>query len=382
MGNFISYGKQWIDEKDKAEVLKVLGSDFLTQGPKVLEFEKALCKYTGAKFCVAVSNGTAALHLAVAVLGIKEGAEGITTPITFVASANSLLYNNITPVFADIDEKTYNIDPKEILKKVSKKTKVIIPVHFAGQAADMEAISLLAKAKGIYVIEDAAHAIGSTYEDGSKVGNCKFSDLSTFSFHPVKTVTTGEGGAITTNNKKLYEKLLLLRSHGITKDPSKLKQNPGPWYYEMQELGFNYRMTDVQAALGISQMEKLDTFKKKRREIVSLYNRAFKNQNNFTFPYEMPKLESCFHLYVLKVNFKAIQKNKTQVMGELKAKNIGTQVHYIPVHLQPYYRKKFGYKTGDYPKAEKYYEECLSLPLYPKMKKEEALYVIDCLKRI
>ena len=382
MSEFLSYGKQWLDEDDKRAVLEVLESDFLTQGPSVAEFEKAICNYTGAKFCVAVANGTAALHLAVAALDIEKGSEGITSPITFVASANCLVYNNLKPIFADIDEKTYNIDPAEIEKKITNKTKVIIPVHFAGQPADMGEIAKIAKEHHLFVIEDAAHAIGSKYKDGSKVGSCKYSDLTIFSFHPVKTITTGEGGVITTNDEKLYQKLLLLRSHGITKNPSELSQNPGPWYYEMQTLGYNYRLSDIQAALGISQIEKLDKFSRRRREIVNKYNKAFAEFKNVVIPFEADGLDSTFHLYVLKIDFEKIGKSREIVMNELKQRNIGTQVHYIPVHLQPYYQKHFGYKEDDFAKAEAYYKKCLSLPLFPKMTDEDINFVIKCFKGV
>lgn len=382
MSDFLSYGKQWLDEEDKEAVLAVLESDFLTQGPSVAEFEKAICDFTGAKFCVAVANGTAALHLAVASLDIASGSEGITSPITFAASANCLVCNNLKPVFADIDEKTYNIDPKEIRKKISDKTKIIIPVDFAGQPANLKEISKIAKENNLYVVEDAAHAIGSKYADGFKVGSCKYSDLTTFSFHPVKTITCGEGGAITTNDEKLYQKLLLLRSHGITKNPAELSQNPGPWYYEMQTLGFNYRLSDIQAALGISQMKKLDKFSKRRREIVNKYNKAFADLKNVAIPYEEDGLDSTFHLYILKIDFNKINKTRVQIMDELKQKNIGTQVHYIPVHLQPYYQKQFGFKTQDYPISELYYEQTLSIPLYPKLTEEEVNYIIKNIKTV
>lgn len=379
---YINYGRQWIDKSDIKAVTKVLGSDLIAQGPMVEKFEKELCKVTGAKYCVVVSNGTAALHLAVLALDIPEGSEGITTPITFVASANCLIYSHIKPVLADILPDTYNINPEEIKKKITGKTKVIIPVHFAGQPAEMQEIHQIAKKHKLYVIEDAAHAIGSKYADNNKVGSCKYSDLTTFSFHPVKTITTGEGGAITTNDKNLYKKLLLLRSHGITKIPQEFSQNPGPWYYEMQNLGFNYRMTDIQAALGISQLKKLNKFVKIRQKIVKKYNQAFSELPNVKIPNEKDENQTAWHLYVLQIDFQKIGKSRKQVMEELSRKNIGTQVHYIPVHFQPYYKKNYGFKKGDFPVAEKYYENCLSLPLYPKMTDNEVEYVIKEIKNV
>ena len=379
--NFIPYGRQWIDQDDINAVIDVLKGDFLTQGPKIEEFENVICRYTGAKYAVAVSSGTAALHIAVLALNMKNG-EGITSPNTFVASANCLIYAGLTPRFADIDKKTYCIDAKEIQKKITAKTRIIIPVHFAGQVADMEVIDKIARKNNISTIEDASHAIGSKYSDGGKVGHCRYCDMTIFSFHPVKTITTGEGGAITTNSKKLYEKLLMLRTHGITKDPKSLSQNFGPWYYEMQELGFNYRMTDLQAALGICQLEKLDKFIQRRKEIVGQYNQAFKDIPGITIPFEKIKNSSAFHLYVLQIDFEKIGKTRPQVMDELKAKGIGTQVHYIPVHTQPYYKKNFGYKKGDFIVSEKYYEQALSIPLYPKMSDGDIKYIIKILLKI
>ena len=370
----IPYGKQNISQLDIDEVVRVLQSAYLTQGPNVEKFEAEICEYTGAKYCVAVSNGTAALHLAVTVLNIPAGSEGITTPITFAASANCMLYNELNPRFADIDSKTYNIDPEKVSTLVSEKTKLIIPVHFAGQAADMQSISKIAKENDLFVIEDAAHAIGSQYTDGTYVGNCKYSDLTTFSFHPVKTITTGEGGAITTNSKEIYERLLMLRSHGITKDEKKLSMNPGPWYYEMQELGLNYRLTDMQAALGSSQLSRLNEFKARRREIVALYNKFFKDANWLTVPFEVEGLSSCFHLYVLLIDYQGIRKNRAEVMADLLSKGVGTQVHYIPVTQLPYYAKT----THEmHHKALSYYEHCLSIPLYPSMSDEDANIVIE-----
>jgi UDP-4-amino-4,6-dideoxy-N-acetyl-beta-L-altrosamine transaminase len=381
MAKFISYGRQSIDEDDINEVVRTLKSDFLTQGPKAEEFEQNLKRYTGAKYAVAVSNATGALHLGVAALELKKGSQGITSPITFVASSNCLLYNDLEVVFADIDEQTYNIDPKEIEKKITKKTKVLIPVHYAGQAVDMKKLHKIAKAKKLFVIEDAAHAIGSKYLDGTRVGNCKYSDMTVFSFHPVKNITTAEGGAITTNDKTLYEKLLLLRSHGITKDPKVFKKNPGPWYYEMQRLGFNYRMSDLNAALGVSQLKKIEKFKKLRRQIIAKYNQAFGGLSDVVIPYEQPGLESMFHLYTVKIDFKKIGKSRKQVMDELRSKGVGSQVLYIPVYLQPYY-KKLGFKAGLCPKAEAFYEKALSLPLFPKMSKEEFNLVEKTFKEV
>jgi len=373
----INYGKQWIDQDDINSVVSVLKSDFLTQGPAVKQFEDAICKLTHAKYCVAVANGTAALHIAVKALDIEDGKEGITSSITFVSSSNAMIYNNLIPIFADIDESDYTIDLLEIEKRVTSNTKLLIPVHFAGQPAKMKEIKAIADKNNCYIIEDAAHAIGSIYEDGTPVGNCKYSDMTIFSFHPVKTITSAEGGAIMTNNKELYDKLCLLRTHGITKDPEKMAQNPGPWYYEMQQLGYNYRLSDLHAALGFSQLKKLSKYKRKRKEIINKYNQAFTNADWITVPCERENLDSCFHLYVVQIDFTRIGKTRKAVMILLRNIGIGTQVHYLPVHLQPYYRDNFGYKKGDYPVAEEYYENCLSLPLFPKMTDEEIDYIIE-----
>ena len=373
MADFISYGKQWISERDVRSVVDVLNSDYLTQGPKVKEFEAGLCNYTGARYCITVANGTAALHLAVAALQIDQGSEGITTPITFAASANCMLYNGITPRFADINPQTYNINPQDIIAQLSPQTKLLIPVHFSGLPAEMDQISEIAKEHDLYVIEDAAHAIGSQYDDGSYVGNCKYSDMTIFSFHPVKTITTGEGGAITTNSRELFERLLMLRSHGITKDVEKLSMNPGPWYYEMQDLGYNYRLTDMQAALGCTQLERLNNFKTRRRQIHKRYTKAFDEIPWLTVPQEPVNISSCFHLYVLLFDYDHIKKSRSEVMEELHAQNIGTQVHYIPVNQLPYYKRISGDKT---PNADAYYDQCLSIPLYPKMSDLDIEHVI------
>ncbi len=378
----LGYGFQWIDESDIAAVVDVLKSNFLTQGPAVAKFEQELCQITGAKFCVAFSNATAALHIAVAALELGSDAEGITSPNTFLASSNCMVYNNVKPVFADIDSTSYNINPTEIENKITNKTKILIPVHFAGLPCDMKKIYKIASNHGLKVIEDAAHAIGSQYEDGSYVGCCKWSDMTVFSFHPVKTITTGEGGAITTNNEDLYHRLLMLRSHGTTKEPDLLTQNPGPWYYEMQMLGFNYRMTDIQAALGYSQLQKLTHFKQRRREIIAQYNKAFESLKNVATPVEPEGMSSCFHLYVIQIDYEVLGKDRAQVMKELQEKGVGTQVHYIPVHTQPYYQKTFGYAYGDYPVAEQYYEKTLSLPLYPLMSDQDVDLVVRSVKEV
>ena len=383
MHEFIPYGRQWIDETDKKAVEEVLESNYLTQGPAIEKFEDAIKSITNAKYCVAVSNATQGLHIAVAALEIDAGKEGITTPITFVASSNCLITNNLVPVFADIDPRTYNISPNEIEKKITSKTKVIIPVDFAGQAVDIDVIKEIADKHHLYIIEDAAHAIGSNYADGKPVGCCNKSDITVFSFHPVKTITTGEGGAITTNNDILYKRLIKLRTIGITKQEQELSKNPGPWYYEMQLLGSNTRITDIQAALGRSQLSRLAFFKQRRREIVNTYNKEFKNVSNIIIPYEGKNIDSCFHLYVLQIDFDKIGKPRKQIMEELRQKGIGTQVHYIPVNSQPYYVNKYGeYRAKDYPAAESYYNKCLSIPLFPKMSDDDIKYVIQAISSL
>ncbi len=376
----IPYGHQWINQEDIDEVVKVLRSDWITQGPKVAEFEKALCKYTGAKYAVCVTSATAALHLACLAAGIKMGDEVITSPITFAATSNCIIYCGGTPVFADIGEDTVNIDPEEIKKKITPKTKAIIPVHFAGHPCDLKEIHSIAKDNNLTVIEDASHALGAKYYS-SKIGDCKYSDMTVFSFHPVKLITTGEGGAILTNRKDLYEKLLSLRTHGITKDKSKFinvnKLTDGDWYYEMQDLGFNYRMTDIQCALGINQLKRLDSFIKRRKEIVNIYNSAFSDNNSIIWPIERPEIKSAWHIYYLRLNNHQI---RLELFNYLRYKNIGCQIHYIPVYLQPYYQKKFGFKLGLCPKAEKYYKQTITLPLYPHLTNSEINYVIKTIK--
>lgn len=366
MQNKYNYGRQYIDNEDITAVLSVLESDYLTSGPKVKEFEQAICDYTGAKYCVALSNATAGLHIASLAIGLQKGDEAITSPITFLSSSNCICFTGATPIFADIDEQTANIDPNEIKTKITNKTKAIIPVHFAGQSCDMEEIYNIAKQNNLFVIEDAAHAIGSEYK-GTKVGSCKYSDMTVFSFHPVKTITTGEGGAVTTNSKELYDKLCALRAHGMHKDGE--MQNT--WEYKMRELGYNYRMTEMQAALGITQLKKLDKFKQRRREIVDFYNREL----GLAHLVEKDFSNACFHLYPILVE------NRKDFYFKAREKGLNLQVHYIPVHTQPYYAQ-FGYKKGDYPKAEAYYDRCISLPLYPSLTDDDLVEIVKRVREI
>jgi UDP-4-amino-4,6-dideoxy-N-acetyl-beta-L-altrosamine transaminase len=353
-----------------ASVIKILKSEWITQGPKVKEFEQALCEYTGSKYAVAVSNGTAALHISCLAAGIKAGDEVITSPITFAASANCVLYCGGKPVFADVEEDTVNIDPLEIEKKITPKTKAIIPIHFAGHPCDLERIHRIARAHHLVVIEDAAHALGAEYRvnkrsgEWMKVGNGQFSNMSILSFHPVKSITTGEGGAVLTNRKDLYKRLLVFRNHGITRDKSALlKKDEGSWYYEMQELGFNYRITDFQCALGISQLKKIGRFLKRRREIAHMYEERMADLEEIILPVTKPFGKPSWHIYCVRVKEPS---RRESVFSKLKAFNIGVQIHYIPVYFHPYYHR-LGYKKGICKKAEDYYRQSITLPIHPSM---------------
>ena len=377
-----NYGKQNITEEDIQAVVETLQSPYLTCGPKVKEFERAICDYTKAKYCVVVNSATSGLHLAMLASGVgehncfpsppvKEGQgegsnEVITSPMTFLASANCARYCGATVRFADIEKETANISPTEIVKNITPKTKAIIPVHFAGQSCDMERIYKIAKERKIFVIEDAAHAIGSDYKD-TKVGSCKYSDMTVFSFHPVKTITTCEGGAVTTNSEELYKKLCAFRAHGMHKDGDMMND----WHYEMRELGYNYRMTDVQAALGISQLKRLEEFKKRRREIVDYYNK------NLGLPHleEKDFSNACFHLYPILVE------NRREFYFKAKEKGLNLQVHYIPVHTQPYYQK-LGYKWVDFPNSEDDYKHAISLPLYYNLTDDDVVEIVKRVKEI
>lgn len=370
----IPYGKQTIEQDDIQAVVDVLKSDFLTTGPKIAEFEQTVADYVGAKYAVAISNGTSALHAACFAAGIGPGDEVITTPLTFAASANCVLYCGGTPVFADVDPKTYNIDPEDIRRKITDRTKAIIAVHLAGQPCDMDAIHSIAREHGLIVIEDGAHALGSVYK-GKKVGS--MSDMTTFSFHPVKPITTGEGGMIVTDNEDFYKKMVLFRSHGITRDDSMMTRNDGPWFYQQFDLGYNYRITDIQCALGCSQMKKLDRFLARRKEIVARYNEAFADCDNIITPYQLSDTESGWHLYIVQVK----NCDRRQVFENMREKGIGVNVHYIPVYMHPYYQEH-GYENVHCANAEEIYSHIISLPLYPGLTFEQQDYVIDTLKSL
>ncbi|MBE1555018.1 UDP-4-amino-4,6-dideoxy-N-acetyl-beta-L-altrosamine transaminase [Sporosarcina limicola] len=375
---YLPYGQQLIDEADIEAVVKVLKSGYLTTGPAIREFEIKVANYVDAKYAVAFSNGTAALHGACFAAGIGKGDEVITTPMTFAASANCVLYQGGKVVFADINPETYNIEPTEIEKRITSKTRAIIPVDFTGQPVELDRIYEIARKYKLVVIEDAAHALGSTYK-GRKVGS--LSDMTMFSFHPVKHVTSGEGGMITTNNKEYYEKLIQFRSHGITRNQEKMTETHGPWYYEMQFLGYNYRMTDIQAALGSSQMNKLEEFVLRRKNIINMYNKAFGGMGELTIPYQASEGDSSWHLYVIRLNLEKLSGDRKEIFEALQKENIGVNVHYIPVHLLPYYQQ-LGYKKGSLPQAEKLYEEMMSLPLFPAMTNQDVDDVIHAVNKI
>ncbi len=374
MKKMIPYGRQTVEEDDIQAVVDVLRSDYLTTGPKIAEFEKMVADYVGAKYAVAISNGTSALHAACFAAGIQPEDEVITPPLTFAASSNCVLYCGGTPVFADVDPKTYNIDPEDIRRKITDKTKAIIAVHLAGQPCDMDEIHKIAKEHDLLVIEDGAHALGSVYK-GKKVGT--LSDMTTFSFHPVKPITTGEGGMIVTDNEEFYQKMMLFRSHGITHDENLMTRNDGSWFYQQLDLGYNYRITDIQCALGCSQMKKLDRFLARRKEIVARYNEAFADCENIIIPYQLPETESGWHLYIVQVK----NCDRKKVFEALREQGIAVNVHYIPVYMHPYYQEH-GYKDIHCRNAEEVYSHIISLPLYPTLMVEEQEYVIETLKHI
>jgi len=381
----IPYGRQDISDDDIASVIAVLRSDWLTQGPTVERFEREVMEYCGARHAVAVFNATAALHLACRALGLGPGDILWTSPNTFVASANCGLYTGASVDFVDIDPRTYNMSVQALEAKLEaaetagKLPKILVPVHFAGQPCEMKRIYELSRFHGFKIIEDASHAIGGRYGE-TRIGSCEFSDITVFSFHPVKIITTGEGGMVLTNREDLYEKLQLLRSHGITRDDRSMQGvSDGPWYYQQIDLGYNYRMTDIQASLGLSQMQRLDQFVARRHALAARYTAALASLP-VVMPWQHPDAYSAYHLYPIRIKLRKQGKTRRQVFESLRAAGIGVNVHYIPVHTQPYY-KQFGFKYGDYPEAERYYEEALSLPLYSSLSIEDQDNVIAALMR-
>jgi UDP-4-amino-4,6-dideoxy-N-acetyl-beta-L-altrosamine transaminase len=391
MSKIIPYGKHYIDEDDINSVIEVLKYKNLTQGDEVESFEKEVAKYVGAKYAVAISSWTSGLHLANLAIGVKEGDKVITSPITFVASSNAVIYCGGEPIFSDIEVNTINICPKKLEQTIKENSniKAIIPVHYGGLPCDMQSISLIAKKYNLSIIEDAAHALGAKYSDGSMVGSCKFSCMTGFSFHPVKSIAAGEGGMITTNDEKIYKKLIRLRSHGINKldddfiDSKQSKSNglTNPWYYEMQDLGYNYRITDFQCALGKSQLKKLDLFIERRKALVKRYDMAFTNHKYLTTIQNDYRALSSHHLYVIRINFEKINITRAQLMHRLREHGILTQVHYIPITHHPFY-KKMGYNSDDYLNSLTFYNECLTLPLYYSLKDDDQDFIIERINQI
>ena len=387
----IPYGRHYVDEADVEAVTEVLREGWITQGPKLEEFERTIAGYVGAKYAVAVSNGTAALHIACGAAGFGPRDRVITSPNTFVASANGAVYVGADPDFADIDPATLNMDAGALAQRCEALTGVrgVIPVHFGGVPCDMPAIKAVADRYRALVIEDASHAIGAAYADGSRVGNCRHSHMTTFSFHPVKIMTTGEGGMVTTNDESLYRKLLRLRSHGINKldDPMLERENAycgdelNAWYYEMQEVGFNYRITDIQAALGLSQFRKLDRFLARRKALARVYDRVWEGHPYVRAMQRGTREASALHLYVVRIDFRKAGTTRHHFMKALRAAGIMTQVHYIPVHYHPFYARR-GFRKGEFPAAEEYYQEGLSLPLYYGLSDEDQAYVIESIEAL
>jgi UDP-4-amino-4,6-dideoxy-N-acetyl-beta-L-altrosamine transaminase len=379
----IPYGRQSISDADVEAVVRVLKSDFLTQGPAVPAFEEAVAAHCGAARAVAVHSATAALHVACLALGVAPGQRVWTSPVTFVASANCALYCGAEVDFVDIDPATYNMSAAALAEKLERAKRdgglpdVVIPVHMAGQSCDMAAIAELGRRYGFRIIEDASHAVGARYR-GEPVGNCRFSDIAVFSFHPVKIITTAEGGMALTNDAGLAARMAMLRTHGIVRDPAQMEKEPdGPWYYEQLALGFNYRMTDIQAALGLSQMERLTDFVARRRRLAARYDEALAGQP-LSRPWQHPETESSYHLYIVRLDLSRNAISHRRVFDELRERQIGVNLHYMPVYLQPYYRR-LGFRPGHCPAAERYYAEAVSIPIYPDLEDEQQDYVIACL---
>lgn len=375
----IYYGRQCIEQDDVDEVAATLLSDYITCGPKAVQLERMLCEITGAKYAVVVSNGTAALHLAALAAGFGEGDEVIVSAITFAASANCVRYCGATPVFADINPRTYNVDPESVRSLITPKTKGIVAVDFTGQAVELDELRMLCREHNLVLIEDAAHAIGTKYK-GQPVGS--ISDMTCFSFHPVKTITSGEGGAVTTNDEQLYRRLLRLRTHGITRNQEEMVHpTDAKWYNEQVELGYNYRLTDFQAALLVSQLRKLSRFSARRREIVEKYNQVFADMPEIIVQEEIPESDTTRHLYIIRLNLELLTCNRREFFDALYAENVCPQVHYMPVYYHSYY-EKLGYQRGLCPEAEKFYEEVMSIPLYYSLTGEEVEDVVRAVKKV
>lgn len=376
--NFLPYGRQSVDEADIAAVVEVLRSDWLTTGPKVAEFEEAFEVRLGSAHAVSFTSGTAALHAAAFAAGLKVGDEAITTPMTFAATANCVLYQGATPVFADVRRDTLNLDPEQIEKGISSRTRAILPVDYAGHPAELAPILEIARRNGLVVIEDACHALGAEY-DGRRVGS--IADMTVFSFHPVKHITTGEGGMVATNDPQLAETLRRFRNHGISSD-ARQRQSEGQWHYEMVLLGFNYRLPDIVCALGIEQLKRLDANLARRREIAALYTAAFQNVSGVIAPTVQPEANPAWHLYPIRLNLEKLTADRAQIFRALRAENIGVTVHYIPVHLHPYYRERFGYKGGEFPVAEDAYARLISLPMFHGMSDQDVKDVIAAVAKV
>ncbi len=375
---FLPYGRQSVDEADIAAVVEVLRSDWLTTGPKVSEFEEAFAARVGAADAVSFSSGTAALHAAAFAAGLKSGEEAITTPMTFAATANCVLYQGATPVFADVRRDTLNLDPEQIEKRISSQTKAILPVDYAGHPAELGPILEIARRHGLIVIEDACHALGAEY-GGRRVGS--IADMTVFSFHPVKHITTGEGGMVATNNPRLAETLRRFRNHGISSD-ARQRQSTGQWHYEMVLLGFNYRLPDIVCALGIQQLKRLDANLARRREIAARYSAAFRKTSGVIPPAVRPEVNPAWHLYAIRLDLEKLTADRAQIFRALRAENIGVNVHYIPVHLHPYYRERFGYKGGEFPVAEDGYARLISLPMFHGMNDRDVEDVIRAVRKV
>ena len=377
----INYGRQYIDKSDIKAVTKVLTGNWLTQGPQIENFEKALKLKFGAKHCVALSSGTAALHLAGLALGWKKGDVVLSSPMSFSAASNCILYSNATPAFVDIDKSSYNIDIDKLEKKIkrlnskSKKVVAIVATDYAGNPCDWQSLKFIASKYNVKLINDNCHAIGASYNKDKNYA-VRYADIVTHSYHPVKNITTGEGGSILTNNRKIFDKIKILRSHGITRDPKLMLSNEGPWYYEMHELGYNYRITDIQCALGISQLKKINKFLKRRREIAKIYNDNFSRAAVYSVPSVKKNCSHAYHLYPLQINFNKLHISKKLLFQKMRSKKINLQVHYVPIHLHPYYKKRYNFKLGDFPVAEQFYRKVVSLPIYFSIKDSQIFKVI------